>query len=66
MFNLSKEEITFEVSETQVIASERKFDSIRDRFTGKPDLILRRENGLVIIDYKSGELPDDKKLPSKR
>ena len=47
------------ISETQVIASERKFDSIRDGFTGKPDLILRRENGLVIIDYKSGELPDD-------
>ena len=46
-------------SETQVIASERKFDSVRDGFTGKPDLILRRENGLVIIDYKSGELPDD-------
>ncbi len=47
------------ISETQVIASERKFDSVRDGFTGKPDLILRRENGLVIIDYKSGELPDD-------
>ena len=46
-------------SETQVIASECKFDSVRDGFTGKPDLILRRENGLVIIDYKSGELPDD-------
>ena len=47
------------ISETQVIASERKFNSVRDGFTGKPDLILRRENGLVIIDYKSGELPDD-------
>ncbi len=47
------------ISETQVIASERKFDSVREEFTGKPDLILRRENGLVIIDYKSGELPDD-------
>ena len=47
------------ISETQVIASERKFDSVRDGFTGKPDLILRRENGLVIIDYKSGELSDD-------
>ncbi len=45
--------------ETQVVASERKFSSITDGFTGKPDLILRRENGLVIIDYKSGELPDD-------
>lgn len=47
------------ISENQVIASERKFDSFRYGFTGKPDLILRRENGLVIIDYKSGELPDD-------
>ena len=47
------------ISETQVIASERKFDSVKDGFTGKPDLILRREIGLVIIDYKSGELPDN-------
>ena len=47
------------ISETQVIASERKFDSVKDGFTGKPDLILRRANDLVIIDYKSGELPDD-------
>lgn len=47
------------ISETQVIASERKFDSVRDGFTGKPDLILRRANGLVIIDYKSAELPDN-------
>ena len=47
------------ISETRVIASERKFDSVRDGFTGKPDLILRRSNGLVIIDYKSGELSDD-------
>ncbi len=46
-------------TETQVIASERKFDSVKDGFTGKPDLILRRENGLVIIDYKSAELSDD-------
>ena len=46
------------MSETQIVASERKFN-IRDGFTGKPDLILRRENGLVIIDYKSGELSDD-------
>ncbi len=46
-------------SETQVVASERKFDSVKNGFTGKPDLILRREIGLVIIDYKSGELPDD-------
>ena len=44
------------LSETQVVASERKFDSVKDEFTGKPDLILRRANGLVIIDYKSGEL----------
>ena len=47
------------ISETQVIASERKFDSVRDGFTGKPDLILKRANGLVIIDYKSAELSDD-------
>ena len=47
------------ISETQVIASERKFDSVRDGFTGKPDLILRRANGLVIIDYKSAELSND-------
>ncbi len=47
------------ISETQVIASEHKFDSAKDGFTGKPDLILRRSNGLVIIDYKSGEIPDD-------
>ena len=47
------------ISETRVIASERKFDSVRDGFTGKPDLILRKENGLVIIDYKSAELSDD-------
>ena len=46
-------------TETQVIASERKFDSTKDGFTGKPDLILRRANGLVIIDYKSAELSDD-------
>lgn len=47
------------IFETRVIASERKFDSVRDGFTGKPDLILRRSNGLVIIDYKSTELSDD-------
>ena len=47
------------ISETQIIASERKFDSVKDGFTGKPDLILRRANDLVIIDYKSGELPND-------
>ena len=47
------------MSETQVIASERKFDSVTDGFTGKPDLILRRANGLVIIDYKSAELRED-------
>ena len=46
-------------SETQVIASERKFSSVRKGFTGKPDLIFRRANGLVIIDYKSVELSDD-------
>lgn len=47
------------MSETQIVASERKFDNITDGFTGKPDLILRKENGLVIIDYKSTELSDD-------
>ncbi len=47
------------ISENQVVASERKFDSFKYGFTGKPDLVLRREDGLVIIDYKSGELPDD-------
>ena len=47
------------MSETRVVASERKFNSVADGFTGKPDLILRRENGLVIIDYKSSELSDD-------
>jgi len=47
------------ISETQVIARERKFDSARHGFTGKPDLILRGANGLVIVDYKSPELPDD-------
>lgn len=47
------------ISETRVIASERKFDSVKDGFTGKPDLILRRTKGLVIIDYKSAELSDD-------
>ena len=47
------------ISETQIIASERKFSSVKDGFTGTPDLILRRANGLVIIDYKSAELPKD-------
>ena len=47
------------ISGIQVISSERRFDSTKDGFTGKPDLLLRRENGLVIIDYKSSELPDD-------
>ena len=47
------------ISETRVIASEREFGNVRDGFTGKPDLILRRTKGLVIIDYKSSELLDD-------
>ena len=47
------------MSETQIVAIERKFDNFTDGFTGKPDLILRKENGLVIIDYKSTELSDD-------
>ena len=47
------------ISETRVIASERKFDSVKGGFTGKPDLILRRANGFVIIDYKSAKLPED-------
>ncbi len=46
-------------SETQVIARERQFRSATDEFTGKPDLILRRANGLVIVDYKSTEFSDD-------
>ncbi|MCY4569175.1 MAG: PD-(D/E)XK nuclease family protein [Candidatus Poribacteria bacterium] len=54
------------ISETQVIASERRFDSVRSGFTGKPDLILRRANGLVIIDYKSGELPDDPQIREEK
>ena len=54
------------MSETQVVASERKFGSVRDEFTGKPDLVLRRAEGLVIIDYKSGELPDDVQEREKR
>ena len=47
------------MSETQIVAIERKFDNVTDGFTGKPDLILRKENGLVIIDYKSTELSDN-------
>ena len=47
------------ISETQVVASERKFDSDKGGVIGKPDILLRRADGLVIIDYKSGELPDD-------
>ena len=54
------------ISETQVVASERKFSSVTDGFTGKPDLILRRKNGLVIIDYKSGELRDDSENPEEK
>ena len=47
------------MSETQVVARERKFDNFTNGFTGKPDLILRKENGLMIIDYKSTELSND-------
>ena len=47
------------MSETQIVAIERKLDNVTNGFTGKPDLILRKENGLVIIDYKSTELSDD-------
>ena len=47
------------MSETQIVAIERKFDNVTDGFTGKPDVVLRKENGLVIIDYKSTELSDD-------
>ena len=54
------------ISETQVIARERKFDSARHGFTGKPDLILRRANGLVVVDYKSPELPDDSQDQEKK
>lgn len=44
--------------DTQVVARERQFKGVQNGFTGKPDLILRRPTGLVIVDYKSGELPD--------
>ena len=54
------------ISDTQVIARERKFESVRYGFTGKPDLVLRRPEGLVIIDYKSGKLPDDVQEREKR
>lgn len=47
------------MSETQIVAIERKFDNVTEGFTGKPDVILRKEKGLVIIDYKSTELSDD-------
>lgn len=53
------------VSETQVLASERKFDNVKEGFTGKPDLIIRREEGLVIIDYKSSELTDNSESEEK-
>ena len=53
-------------SETQVVASERKFDNVTNGFTGKPDLILHKENGLVIIDYKSAELSDDSESREKK
>ena len=47
------------MSETQIVAIERKFANVTDGFIGKPDVILRKEKGLVIIDYKSAELSDD-------
>ena len=54
------------MSETRIVAIERKFDNATDGFTGKPDLILRKENGLVIIDYKSTELSDDLEKQEKK
>jgi RecB family exonuclease len=46
-------------SETRFVSSERKFSSDRKGLTGKPDLVLRRADGLAIIDYKSGILPQE-------
>ena len=46
-------------SETKVVSSERKLSSDREGLTGKPDLVLRRSDGLVIIDYKSSVLPQE-------
>lgn len=54
------------MSETQIVAIERKFDNVTDGFTGKPDLILRRVEGLVIIDYKSTELSDDSQIREEK
>ena len=54
------------ISDTQVIAREHKFESVRYGFTGKPDLVLRQPEGLVIIDYKSSELSDDVQEREKR
>ena len=54
------------MSETQIVAIERKFDNVIDGFTGKPDVILRKGNVLVIIDYKSTELSDDLENPEKK
>ena len=54
------------MSETQIVAIERKFDNVTDGFTGKPDVILRKENGLVIIDYKSTELSDDSEIREEK
>lgn len=46
-------------SETRIVSSERKLSSDRKGLTGKPDLVLRRSDGLAIIDYKSGVLPQE-------
>ena len=54
------------LSETQIVAIERKFDNVTDGFTGKPDVVLRKKNGLVIIDYKSTELSDDLESQEKK
>ena len=54
------------LSETQIVAIERKFDNVPDGFTGKPDVVLRKKNGLVIIDYKSTELSDDLESQEKK
>lgn len=40
--------------------------SCEDGFTGKPDLVLRRPEGLVVIDYKSGELNEDPQEKDKQ
>ena len=53
-------------SATKVVSTERKIDSIAHGLTGKPDLIIRRSDGLVIIDHKSGVLPQEAKAQEEK